>query len=270
MSIDVKPLTSTIGAEVSGFDMANIDADTLGQLHKVWLDYKVLVMRDQHISTDDHIAFGRLFGDLEVHPYAPSKDGYPEIVEIKSDATNQFAANRWHSDVTWGVAPSKGSILRGVIIPPVGGDTSFSDAGAAYDRLSDTWKERLDGLVAVHDYVKFFGPRIDDDKKAEMRAKYPLAFHPVIRTHPETGQRSIYTNRTFTSHIDGVSEHESDEILDYLELKIMNPSVQCRVRWAVDTFVMWDNRAVQHAASDDFFPQERLCERVTIIGDEPF
>ena len=163
-----------------------------------------------------------------------------------------------------------GSILRGVVIPPVGGDTCFSDTGAAYDRLSDEWKQRLDGLVAVHDYVKFFGARIEDSKKAEMRERYPLAYHPVVRTHPETGQRSLYTNRTFTSHIEGVTPEESEEIISHIELKIMNPSIQCRVRWDVDTLVMWDNRAVQHCATDDFFPETRICERVTIVGDKPF
>ena len=270
MSLNVRPLTATLGAEVSGFDMADVDGETFDHLRKVWLDHKVLVLRDQHITTEEHIAFGRRFGDLEVHPYANEKDGYPEIVEIKSDATNQFAASRWHSDVTWREEPSMGSILRGVVIPPVGGDTCFSDTGAAYDRLSDEWKRRLDGLVAVHDYVKFFGARIEESKKAEMRERYPLAYHPVVRTHPETGQRSLYTNRTFTSHIEGVSPEESEEIISHIEMKIMNPSIQCRVRWQVDTFVMWDNRAVQPCATDDFFPETRICERVTIVGDKPF
>ena len=268
--LNVLPLTATIGAEVSGFDMANVDAETMGQLHAAWLEHKVLVFRDQHITTEEHIAFGRRFGDLEVHPYAPSMDGYPEIVEILSSPEKPNAASRWHSDVTWREAPSMGSILRGVVIPPAGGDTCFADVGAAYDRLRDEWKARVDDLVAVHDYMAFFGSRIEESKRAEMREKYPLASHPVIRTHPETGQRSIYTNRPFTSHIEGVSAEESREILDYLELKVMNPSIQCRVRWAVDTFVMWDNRAVQHCATDDFFPETRRCKRVTIVGDRPF
>lgn len=270
MSIDVRPLTATLGAEVSGYDMANVDGSTFDALHQAWLDHKVLVMRDQHITTDEHIAFGRLFGELEVHPYAPSKDSYPEIVEIRSNADQPFAASRWHSDVTWREEPSMGSILRGVVLPPVGGDTCFSDTGEAYDRLSDEWKTRIDNLTAVHDYAKFFGRSIDEDKQAEMRAKFPVALHPVVRTHPETGQRSLYTNRPFTSHIDGIPDDESREILNYLELQIMNPSIQCRVRWEIDTFVMWDNRAVQHAATDDFFPETRLCERVTIMGDRPF
>ena len=162
-----------------------------------------------------------------------------------------------------------GSILRGVEIPSVGGDTLFADAGAAYQRLSDEWKDRIDGLVAVHDHSGFTRNK-SAEEQAQKAEEYPAAHHPVVRTHPETGRKSIYTNRAFVSHIEGVSAEESGEILDHLERRIMDPSVQCRIRWRVDTFVMWDNRAVQHYATDDFHPETRHVERVTIVGDKPF
>ena len=163
-----------------------------------------------------------------------------------------------------------GSILRGVVIPPVGGDTSFADTAAAYDRLSDEVKERVDDLYAIHDFSQTFGQRMSAEERAEKQKEYPPARHPVIRTHPETGARGIYTNGSFVSHIDGVSEDESRKLLQVLATAVMSPSVQCRVKWDVDTFVMWDNRAVQHHASNDFWPETRHVERVTIVGDKPF
>lgn len=270
MSIDLRPITATLGAEVSGIDMANADGETLDQLRKAWLDHKVLVLRDQRISVEEHIAFGRLFGDLEIHPFAPDRLGHPEIVRLTSTAEEQSAASFWHSDVTWRQEPSMGSILRGVVIPPAGGDTCFADAGAAYDRLSSEWKERIDPLVAIHDFSRAFGRDLSPEEQALKQSEYPPARHPVVRTHPDTGRRSIYTNRVFTSEIEGVPEDESWDIIQYLERQIMNPSVQCRIRWEVDTFVMWDNRAVQHFATNDYWPETRQVERVTIIGDRPF
>ena len=270
MAIEVRPITATLGAEISGVDMADVSGETLEQLRKAWLDHKVLVLRDQHISVEEHIAFGRRFGDLEVHPFAVGKKGYPEVVKIKSTAKHQYAANNWHSDVTWRAEPSMGSILRGVVIPPAGGDTCFADTGAAYQRLSQDWKDRVDPLFAIHDFSMTFGQRLSDEERAEKQALYPPARHPVIRTHPETGQRTIYTNRSFVREIEGCTPEESAEIVGHLERQIMNPSVQCRIRWSVDTFVMWDNRAVQHFATDDFWPETRHVERVTVVGDAPF
>jgi taurine dioxygenase len=270
MGIDLQPITATLGAEVSGVDMANVDEATLDQLRKAWLDHKVLVLRDQHISVEEHIAFGRLFGELEIHPFAPGKTGHPEIVTLTSTAEDQNAASSWHSDVTWRQEPSMGSILRGVVIPPAGGDTCFADAGAAYDRLTPEWKERIDPLVAVHDFTRTFGRGLSAEDREASQREFPPARHPVVRTHPSSGKRSIYTNRNFVSHIEGVSAEESWEIVQYLERQIMNPSVQCRIRWDLDTFVMWDNRAVQHFATNDYWPETRQVERVTIIGDRPF
>ena len=271
-TLTVEPTTGTLGAEVSGLDMAEVDAATAQELRQLWLTHKVLVLRDQHVSIDEHIAFGRLFGELEIHPFTEGIDGHPEIVllEAGGDTGKSFVAAAWHSDVTWRAEPSMGSILRGRDIPAVGGDTCFADATAAYERLDDDWKERVDDLVAVHDYARVFGARVKSEERDAMREKYPPQRHPVIRTHPETGARGIYTNIGFTSHIEGVEAEESDAILRHLERSIMNPSVQMRVRWRPDTFVMWDNRAVQHSATTDFLPAYRRMERVTIVGDRPY
>lgn len=270
MGIEFHPITGTLGAEVTGVDLSHLSDTAIDELRKGWLDHKVLVIRDQPITVEHHIAFGRRFGDLEVHPFATGRAGHPEIVSIRSNAEHRYAASNWHSDVTWRQEPSMGSILRGVVIPPVGGDTCFADAAAAYRRLPDEVREQVDGRFAIHDFTATFGRRLSPEDRAEKQKEYPPARHPVIRTHPETGEKGIYTNRVFVSHIEGVSAEESERLLDAMERAIMNPSVQCRIRWEVDTFVMWDNRAVQHCATDDFFPETRHVERVTIIGDRPF
>lgn len=163
-----------------------------------------------------------------------------------------------------------GSILRGRIVPEVGGDTCFADATAAYDRLQDDLRELVDDAFAIHDYARVFADRVAPEEVEEVRATYPPQRHPVIRTHPETGARGIYTNVGFTSHIDGMDPDESSRTLRRLEKAMMDPSIQIRVRWQPDTFVMWDNRAVQHAATTDFLPAHRVMERVTVVGDRPF
>jgi alpha-ketoglutarate-dependent taurine dioxygenase len=272
MTIELTPLNNYFGAEVSGVGLADIDDPTRDELRKAWLDHKVLVMRDQDITTEEHIAFGRLFGELEIHPFIDDIDGHPEIVVLEAggDTGKTFVAAGWHSDVTWRAEPSMGSILRGREVPEVGGDTCFADATAAYDRLSDEVKEKVDDAFAVHDYARVFARGVESEEQAEMREKYPPQRHPVVRTHPETGARGIYTNIGFTSHIEGVDEDESSRLLRQLEAAIMDPSVQIRVRWRPGTFVMWDNRAVQHAATSDFLPAYRRMERVTVAGDRPY
>ena len=268
--MEVQRLTGFIGAEISGVNLGDIKSQDINQIKKSWLDHKVLIFRNQEITRDQHIAFGGYFGELEIHPFAPSPEGYPEIVKIKSNDKVQYAASNWHSDVTWRQEPSLGSILRGRVIPDVGGDTSFANAAAAYDRLPEDIKNEVDGLFAIHDFTQTFGRRMSVEEQAEQHKKYPPARHPVIRTHPETGERSIYTNQPFVSHIEGTSPERSQEILRILRQAMLNPSIQCRVQWEVDTIVMWDNRVVQHQASNDFYPQTRHVERVTIIGDKPF
>ncbi len=270
MAIDIRPLTATLGAEVSGVDMANTDGATRDELRKAWIDHKVLVLRDQAITIDEHIAFGRMFGELELHPFAPDVAEHPEIVKIHSTAEHKTAAAGWHSDVTWREEPSMGSILHGRIIPPAGGDTCFADATAAYKRLSDEWKERINDLYAIHDFTARFGRRLSDEERAKKQEEFPPARHPVVRTHPETGARGIYTNRAFVARIEGVNKDESDKIVDHLEKAISDPSIQCRIRWETDTVVMWDNRCTQHFATNDFWPEERRVERVTVIGDRPY
>src|SRR3954447_16164916 len=193
--IDVRPLTPTIGAEIGGVDLgAPLDDSTRSEIDKAFLDHKVLFFRDQHITTDQHVAFCRMFGELEVHPFVPSKPGHPEVMVLTHNEKHRGTENFWHSDVTWRLEPSLGSMLRAVELPSVGGDTLFADMEAAYDDLPDQLKEQVDDLMAVHDFVGAFGHGKPPEELAEMGQKSPPAHHPVIRTHPVTGRRSIYVN----------------------------------------------------------------------------
>lgn len=271
----IKPLTPTIGAEVHDIDLAtSLDTATLAALRQTLLEWKVIFFRNQNITTEQHLAFARNFGELEVHPFAPQKEGFPEILPITHDKDNKGKENTWHSDVTWRECPSLGSILRALEVPEVGGDTLFADMYAAYDNLPDDIKEKIDGKMALHDFAHF---RVSMRKRGkseaeieELNKKYPMVEHPVVRTHPETGRKGIYVNAAFTQHIIGMEKSESDALLAYLYAQAATPEYQCRFRWAANSLAFWDNRACQHYAASDYWPAVRRMERATIIGDRPY
>jgi taurine dioxygenase len=268
---DVVPLSPTIGAEVRGLSLADRPDDaTKADIAKAFAEHKVLFFRDQgDISTEDHIEFCRMFGELEVHPFVPPKPGYPEVMVLISNEDRKGNENTWHSDVTWRQEPSLGSMLRAVELPAVGGDTLFADMEAAYEGLGDKMRDMVDGLEAVHDFTKVFGRYLKPEKAADMHEKYPPATHPVIRTHPVSGRKSIYVNAAFTSHIVGLRAEESQQLLTYLFAQASIPERQCRFRWEPGSFALWDNRCVQHYAVSDYWPNRRVMERVTIVGDRP-
>ncbi|MBJ86689.1 MAG: taurine dioxygenase [Acidimicrobiaceae bacterium] len=268
--METRMICGYIGAEISGIDLGDPAPIEIEYITNAWLKHKVLVFRDQDITREQHISFGKNFGELEVHPFAPHPDDYPEIVKIISNDKAQYAASNWHSDVTWRQEPSMGSILRGCVIPDVGGDTSFANAAEAYNRLNPNVQSRVDSLYAIHDFSRTFGRRMSPEERQRKQEEYPAVRHPVIRTHPVTGEKAIYTNRPFVSHIEGIEDDENRHLLRILEQAMLDPSIQCRVKWEVDTVVMWDNRIVQHQASNDFYPQTRHVERVTVMGDKPF
>ena len=272
--LELSPLTPTIGAEVSGVDLTKpLDPRTVAAMRAALLDWKVLFFRDQDITTEQHLAFARNFGDLEVHPFAPHKPDFPEVLAITHDRESRGRENAWHSDVTWRELPSLGSILRAIEVPPVGGDTLFADMYAAYDGLSDAVKEQIEGKVAVHDFAHFrVAMRKRGKTEAEIEAfnaQYPMVEHPVVRTHPETGRRGIYVNVGFTQHIVGMDKADSDALLKHLYGQAAIPEYQCRFRWRPGSIAFWDNRSSQHYAASDYWPAVRRMERVTIIGDRP-
>ena len=271
----VKRLSPSIGGEIHGVDLSKPLGSELKELiYEALLVYKVIFFRDQNISTEEHINFSKNFGELEIHPFATKKEDFPEVLVITHNENSKGRENTWHSDVTWRKEPSLGSVLRMIQKPAHGGDTLFADMYAAYDGLPDHVKEKLDGAIAVHDFANFRNRLIKEGKSAEeiqaFNEEYPMPEHPVIRTHPDTQKKVIYVNAAFTQYIKDWEEEDSKEMLTYLYSRASVPEYQCRFAWEENSIAFWDNRACQHYANSDYWPNIRKVERVTIIGDRPY
>ena len=263
-------LSPAIGAELLGADLTRLDETLIAEVRAALLTYKVVFFRDQHTLTRaQHIDFARAFGALEIHPATPRDQPDPEVLRIAHGPNSRGQENNWHSDVTWRAEPSLGSILRAIELPEIGGDTLFSNMVMAYEDLDSELKDRLCTMTAMHDIARVFARRLDKDASA-LHETYPPQAHPVIRTHPETGERLLYVNIAFTSHIIDMDPAESEALLNMLYRRAWLPEYQCRFRWAPGSLAFWDNRACQHYAASDYFPNIRIMERVTIAGDRPF
>lgn len=267
--ITVSPLTPAIGAEIGNIDLRQVSSGEIGDIRAALLEYKVVFFRGQTLTQAEHISFAREFGDLEIHPATPKSQSNPEVLHIAHGPESKGKENFWHSDVTWREKPSLGSILKAVEVPAVGGDTLFANMVMAYELLPDDIKEMITGRVAVHDIARVFAGRLNKSAE-ELRERYPPMEHPIVRTHPETGESVLYVNTAFTSHIKDMEEGDSARLLRKLYRTAANPEIQCRFRWLPGSLAFWDNRASQHFASSDYFPQVRKMERVTIAGDRPY
>jgi taurine dioxygenase len=269
--LSLRPLSPSIGAEVSGVDLREPVCDeTFAEIRRAFLDWKVIFFRDQDVTAAQHVAFARRFGPLEVHPFLPSAPGCPEVVVFAKDDRTKGVENIWHSDVSWREKPALGAVLRAREVPALGGDTLFADMEAAFEGLPEELKRRVQGLRAVHDFTQTFGALLPPEERARRQAEFPPALHPVVRTHPETGRKLLYVNAIFTSHIVGLEPAEGEELLELLCRQAWVPEYQCRFRWQKDSIAVWDNRAVQHYAASDYHPARRVMERVSIAGDRPF
>lgn len=271
--IVLRPLSPTIGAVVDGVDLAGPIDDALHEeLHRALLEWKVLFFEDQDLGRERQRAFAERWGEPERHPfyrYVQPGQSDVDVVTLAKDADTPGFENEWHADLTWHTRPSFGAVLRAVEVPPVGGDTLWADAGAAYDLLPDELKEQVDGLSAVHDWRTTFGLGMPADTVRELSAELPPTTHPVVRVHPETGRRGLFVNRIFTQRIVGLDEAESDALLLRLYAQYDRPEVQCRFRWSPGAVAFWDNRATLHYASSDYHPQARVMDRISIAGDVP-
>jgi taurine dioxygenase len=282
-ALDIRPLTPTIGAEIAGVDLAKLDDATFAVLRRALLDHLVIVLRDQHLSPDHHLDFARRFGDLEPpHPVFEHLPAHPQVSLVENRGDKGFYNDEWHTDVTFRAAPALGSILYARIIPEQGGDTLWSSMYAAYDALAEPVRRMIEGLSALHDicgggphgrsanYREIVLKQPDGLQRLQrIEREFPPVSHPIVRTHPETGRRALFVNRSFTTRIEGMSKLESEYLLGLLLEHAEQTVFQMRHRWRVNDLVMWDNRCVQHLAVADYAPAHRLMHRVTVLGDRP-
>jgi len=267
---EVLPRSPTIGGEVRGLSLGDpLPDDVLKELRTALVEFKVLFFRDQDIDVRQQSRFAARLGELEAPPFLPSNTEQPHVIRFAKDEETVGYENIWHSDVSWRRVPSLGSVLRAIEVPEVGGDTLWCDMEAAWQGLPDALRERIEGLEAVHDFAHSFGLMLSPDELARRREQFPPATHPVVRTHPESGRRCLYVNAIFTSHVVDMAPEESRALLAELYAQARVPEYQCRLRWSRGTVAFWDNRSTQHYAASDYWPDRRVMERVTIIGDRP-
>ena len=286
-SIIVEPATPVIGAEISGVDLSKpLSPQVREDIHRALLKWRVLFFRDQELSNDALKAFGRQFGPLTpAHPISEGLDDHPEIWERKIEEYRTRRADNdsrppsarpprdykgWHIDITFVANPNRYSILYGVEIPPYGGDTIFTNLIAAYEGLSAPIKALIDPLQAVHQTSSYDGAPRKPRKDGRSTGPF-VSLHPLVRIHPETGEKLAFFNAGTTTHIPGLKEPESQAILDLLYHEVTRPEYQVRFRWQPKSLVVWDNQAVSHAGPIDYaqFSLGRTVRRITVAGELP-
>ena len=280
----VEQLTCALGAELSGVSLADAARDDalFAEIRALLIKHKVLFLRDQDISRAEHVAFARRFGELEDHPVAGSDPEHPGLVQIykNPETPNDRYENAWHTDATWRAAPPFGCVLRCVECPPVGGDTMWANMALAYEKLPEHIKADIADLRARHSIEATFGAAMPLEKRLALKAMYPDPEHPVVRTHPETGEKILFVN-AFTTHFTNYHTparvrygqdytQGGSDLLRYLISQAAIPEYQVRWRWSKNAVAIWDNRATQHYAVMDYPPCHRKMERAGIIGDAPF
>lgn len=266
-TLQVKKLSPHIGAEIFGVDLRQpVPAAQLVELRHAMTDNQVIFFRDQPMTVDQHKAFARLWGELFVHPASKPVEGHRELIRIHADEhSKQVAGEEWHTDTSCNAEPPMGSILHIHTLPEVGGDTLFASMYAAYEALSPTMQQTLDGLTARHSGgAAYRGYYADAAGKT-----YPESDHPVVCVHPWSGRKLLFVNSFYTTHIHGLSKGESAKLLEFLFRHIETPEFQCRFRWQKHSVAFWDNRCTQHRAIWDYFPQQRSGYRIQIEGTAP-
>ena len=262
-----------LGAEISGVDLTKpLSDEQFKAIDSALVENELIIFRDQDINSEALMSFGRHFGPLTVHPFAPNEGkNAPELIKFRNDeSTPPFGTDVWHSDETFRDEPPMATILCAKEVPAVGGDTMFASMSAAFDGLSDRMQNFISGLEAIHDMKPFrplFGKTEADRKKLQQfELAYPPQVHPVVRVHPVSGRKVLFVNPQFTIGIKDMDERESRTLLDTLFHQALIPEYQFRHRWAPHTLIVWDNRSTVHYAVHDYYPQRRYMERVTIKG----
>lgn len=270
---EMHPLAAHVGVEAHGVDLNTIDDAGFDALRRAVADHGVLFVRDQTLTPEQHIAFARRWGPIDVNKYFPPNGGYPEIAEVRKTENQQTnIGGGWHTDHSYDQVPAMGSILLARETPPTGGDTLFASLGAAFDSLSDGLKTTLRGLRAVHSADHIYsadGIYAKTDQAADLKGhdERTRAVHPVIIRHPQTGREILYVNPAFTLHFEGWTREESMPLLTYLYQVAMQDRFHCRVSWAPGSLAIWDNRSTWHLAMNDYYGHRRLMHRITISGE---
>lgn len=277
MSLTITPLSSALGAQISGVDLSQpLNVEQRDAIEQALLKHQVLFLRDQPITPQQQARFAANFGDLHIHPIYPNVPEQPEVLILDTAETDVRDNAIWHTDVTFLPTPALGAVLSAKLLPEFGGDTLWASGIAAYEALSAPLKGLLQGLTATHDFTKSFplerfGNTPEDLARWEQtRRNNPPLSHPVIRTHPVSGRKSLFVNEGFTTRITELSETESEAILKLLFAHATRPEFTIRWRWQKNDVAFWDNRVTQHYAVDDYRPQRRVMQRATIVGDVPF
>jgi taurine dioxygenase len=273
--IVVTPIAGALGAEITGVDLARpLPPEDVRLIRQAWLDYLVIFFRDQQLTLDNFLALAEAFGTPVEYPMLRGIAGYPTITEVVKLAHERSNfGGIWHSDTSYLETPAMAAMLYALEVPPQGGDTLFANQYLAYESLSEPLREFLDGLTAVNSSAKADVSRTREDmiRNAGDDAPRPAyaAEHPVVRTHPETGRRSLYVNVAHTSHFTGMSEAESAPILDDLFRHQVRPEFTCRFGWRPGSLAFWDNRATQHNPMNDYHGFRRAMLRISLAGDRP-
>ena len=273
MILKVIQLTPSIGATISEISLnKDLNSETIEQIYSALIKHQVIFFRGQDISPDTHLKLAESLGEIDPgHPVYPHVEGYQSIVLLKNDVNNRPDTNDWHKDLTFKSNPPFASILHGVKVPKVGGDTLWASMSAAYDELPNGWKEHLEGLEAIHDMGTFrndFYKEGGIDSVNSALKKVGSAVHKIIETHPISGLKYLNVNQSFTRNIINESQGPSDNILQFLYQHISKPEFQVRFHWEDNSIAIWDNRITQHYAVCDYLPELRHMQRVTVINDK--
>ena len=267
--ITVTPKGVTLGAEISGVRLSgDLPDEVIAEIRRAWLDYKVVYVRDQNISSAEHVEFARRFGELEVHPFLLGSAEHPELVRFEKGVEASGFENGWHHDVTWRDTPSMGAILRSIQVPATGGDTAFSDMAAAYDGLDDEMKERHNGLQAAHDYTLAFGSLSTTARRRRCASSTRWCTTRSCALTPKPVE-SFFRERLLHVPCRRHGRERGNQLLRYLISRASIMEYQYRVSWEPNQVTLWDNRIVQHYALSDYYPDVRIMERASIVGDRP-
>jgi taurine dioxygenase len=268
--IEVQPVAGSLGAEISGIDLSSLDDETFEEIYRAFVQYQAVFFRNQSLTSDDYLAFARRWGEIKLYPYMKGLPMHPEILEILKTETDTYAfGNAWHSDQSYTAVPAKATMLYAVEVPPAGGDTQFASMYRAYEMLSDGMQAMLANLKGVNVGAQ---RAANWDTLSDMQRKEPgniqvRSVHPIVRSHPDTGRKSLFVG-SHTVQFDGMTREESAPLLDFLKAHAIRPEFTCRFRWEPGSLSIWDNRCTLHYATDDYAGLRRRMHRITVEGEE--